>query len=308
MRKKLYLQLFAEGSGDGIGASTGAETGSSVGLAVDAAGKKGRSNPLSDVIYGKQDTQELTTDSANAGKSEPAGKISFDDLIKGQYKEDFQKKTQDIINKRFKETKNLEAKLLLHDNILNLLSDKYGVASDDIQGLQKALEADESFYEQEAIEKGLTVEQLKELKRLERENKAFKADLERTQREQQSKEIYAKWVDEANQLSEKYGLTNFSLEEEVKNPEFTDLLSRGISLETAYKAIHMDEMLTGAMAKTAQEVKKSVVNSIQSNQSRPQENGIKPNTQVFKTDVNALTKADRDEIERRVARGQLISF
>lgn len=297
------LQLFAEGGGGAEGSSAGEASGSNIGA---LEGRNGRGDSSPDVVYGKQ-PEELTADSED-GNSKPS-KISFDELIKGEYKEDFEKRTQSIINKRFKESKNMEETLRSHDPILNMLADKYGVDVKDIASLTKAIEDDESFYEQEAMDRGLTVKQLKELKTLERENRAFREAQEQAQRRENSDRIYAQWTKEAETLKERYGLTNFSLEEEVQNPDFVKLLSNGISLESAYKAIHMDDMLSGAMAKTAETVREKMSNSIQSRQSRPAENGI-TNTasRTFKTDVNSLSKADRDKIDKLVMRGEIISF
>lgn len=306
---KLNLQLFAEGAGTAEGSSAGEGTLSEVGATegVEKTTKKGKGNSLQDVVYGKQE-EEFIAGSEKDENSKPS-RISFDELIKGEYKKDFEEKTQNIINKRFKETKSLQETLKSHDNILNMLADKYGIDARDINSLTKAIEEDDSFYENEAIEKGLTVKQLKEIKNLERQNRQYRESEEMKKRKENSERIYNGWMQEAEQLKAKYGLENFSLEAEVENPDFVNLLSNGISLESAYKAIHMDDMLSGAMFTTAKTVKEQMSNSIQSRQSRPTENGI--NTQsskTFKTDVNSLTKKDRDEIERRVMRGAIISF
>lgn len=308
---KLNLQLFAEGAGTAEGSSAGEGTLSEVGATegVEKTTKKGKGNSLQDVVYGKQEEEFIAGSENETDENSKPSRISFDELIKGEYKKDFEEKTQNIINKRFKETKSLQETLKSHDNIFNMLADKYGIDARDINSLTKAIEEDDSFYENEAIEKGLTVKQLKEIKNLERQNRQYRESEEMQRRKENSERIYNGWMQEAEQLKAKYGLENFSLEAEVENPDFVNLLSNGISLESAYKAIHMDDMLSGAMFTTAKTVKEQMSNSIQSRQSRPTENGI--NTQsskTFKTDVNSLTKKDRDEIERRVMRGAIISF
>lgn len=314
MKKQYFnLQLFADGGGEGAGAAPGTESGSGIG-SVDAGKEpgKGKSNSLSDVIYGKQEESQSTaglqgekTDTSTKTKSQ-----SFDELIKGEYKEEFHRKTQDIINKRFKDTRLMQEQINSQSKVLSILGDKYGVdASKDLDALMKAIEEDESFYEDEAMKKGVTVEQLKTVKRLERENKALKEAQREAEKQENSRRIYSEWEKQAQQLKDKYGLENFSLEDEINNPDFTSLLANGVSVESAYKAIHMDEMLGGAMAKTASEVRKGISNSIASRQGRPTENGmVSKSSQVFKKDVNSLTKADRDEIERRVMRGEIIKF
>jgi len=315
---KLNLQMFAEGGAGTAGASAG-PGGEAAGNDTGASEmvnktRRGKGNPLSDVVYGKQPDQEgqsFIADDTQEDTSTPTKKKSqsFEELIKGDYKEEFDQRMQQVINKRFKETKGLQEQLSSYDPIMNMLAEKYGVDAKDPKALAKALEDDASFYEQEALEKGLTVEQLKENKRLQRENEQFRRAQEEAERRANSERIYSEWTKQAEELQAKYGLENFSLEEECQNPDFTKLLSHGISVESAYKAIHMDDMIGGAMAKTASTVREQMANSISSRQSRPPENGVSStNSQVYKTDVNAWSKADREEVRRRVLRGETINL
>lgn len=301
LKTKLNLQLFADGGGaSGSGTGSDGIAGSNVG---SAEAGNGMSEP-SEVIYGKQENGLHTgSDAESKGK-----RVSFDDLIKGEYKEDFEKRTQKIIDKRFKETKGLKEQIAKHDNIMSMLSSKYGVDSADTEALLKAIEEDDSFYEEEAFEKGLTIKQLKEVKRLERENEQLKRAEEEQKRRTNSERIYSEWMNQAEQLKTKYGLDNFSMEEEVKNPDFTRLLENGVGVETAYKAVHMDQMIGGAMAKTASEVAKGIANNIQSRQSRPSENGLSTSSasQIFKSDPSTFTDSDMREIRKRALRGERI--
>jgi hypothetical protein len=60
---------------------------------------------------------------------------------------------------------------------------------------------------------------------------------------------------------------------------------------------------------TAKKVEQNLTNKIIANGARPSENGnSSQGASVTKSDVSALTKADRAEIARRVARGEKISF
>lgn len=306
MKEILFnLQLFAEG-GDASG-STSSSSDFGIAEGADKSGlattKKGKED-LSNVVYGKASEPSVE-------ETEPTQKTkaqAFEDLIKGEYKEEFSKRTQGIIDERFKKTKGMEEALKSHDPIMKMLSEKYGVDANDVKGLTKAIEEDKSFYEEEALEKGLTVEQLKEVKRLERENAEFRNAQAEAERQANSNRIYAGWLEEASAFSEKYGI-DIDLNAECENPEFTGLLANGISIEGAYKAIHFDEMIGGAMAKTAENVRQKMAQGIATRQARPSENGASSQTAtVFKTDVNKLTKADRDEIERRVARGETVTF
>ena len=304
---KHNLQFFAEG-GDGAGA--GAE-GSNLGVSVGA--ENGLANQtkgdLSNVIYGKASmTQEQTT--GEEAKTPTKTKAqAFEDLIKGEYKDEFAKRTQGIIDERFKKTKGIESELNDFKAIGQRLSEKYGVDANDKKALLAAIDNDESFYEREALEKGLTVSQLKEIKAIERENAQLKEAQEKAAAKEHSEKIYSDWLHQGEELKQKYGLQDFDLAKEAENPDFCRMLEMGISLESAYKAIHIDDMIGGAMAATAQNVRKSIVDNVANRSGRPSENAASsPNSQIFKTDVNSLTKADREEIERRVMRGEEITF
>ena len=318
--KRFNLQMFAEGGGEGAGASasTGADASSGNDLGASdvrrsygKTTKKGTSNSLSDVVYGLQPDQDTPDESLTAGDAEkpktPEKSKSqmFDELVRGEYKEEYDAKFQKAFNQRFKEQKQMQERLDSLNPLVNMLSEKYGVDANDPKALLTALENDDSLFEQEALEKGLTVEQLKENKRLQRENNAFREAQERRERMEQSQKIYSEWLQQGEDLVAKYGLENFSLEAECENEKFTKMLSLGLSVEDAYKSIHLDDLMGGAMAKTANVVKEQLAASVASRQSRPSENGISSNnSQVFKTDVDSWTAKDRAEVRRRVMRGE----
>lgn len=316
MRKHfINLQLFGEGGGEGGTAATGTASGINGGIAEEATKNVkvvASHNDLSDVIYGKPNNAEVIADDDAAGKSTPVKDKSqmFEDLIKGEYKDEFTKRTQSIIDKRFKQAKQMESTLQSHDAILNMLSEKYGTKAGDIEALTSAIENDESFYEEEALKKGLSVEQYKELRTLQRENEQFKKAEEEATRQAHADEIYAGWLKQAEELAQKYGLNDFDLSVEVQNPEFVALLQNpNITLEGAYKAVHFDDMVGGAMAATAKNVTEKMASSIANRNSRISENGISnQSVNNFKTDVNSLTNEDLIEIRKRVARGAEISF
>ena len=312
MKKLINLQLFAEG---GAGASTGAGVaGSNAGGAVTGvAGDSPVSQEggdLSGVVYGKSDmalTQPNNVNSPNDISQEDRQK-AFDNMIKkgGEYAEAFNKRTQDIINKRFKETKGLEEKLASQNSIMQTLATKYGVEASDIDGLTKALESDTSMWEEAAFKEGLTVEQYRNKLALEQENARLKAAQEQREADEGATQIYNQWLEDAEAVKQKYGV-DFDFATELENPQFTDLLGAGVQFEAAYKAIHIDEMLNGAMAQTAEKVSEALVNKVASRAQRPSENGIQSsNTRTFKSDPSKFTEADMIEIAKRVEAGERI--
>lgn len=304
MKKIINLQLFGEGGGAGASAGAGTGTSGAEGNAVSGLATQGAS--VGEDTNG--DNGNLTNSQVeNTAKTPEERQKDFEELIKGEYREEFAKRTQNIINERFKNMREMEDTLNSQNQLISLLYQKYGV--NDIESLNKAMEEDESFYEEEARNRGLSVEQLKEIKALERENTMLREAKEQAERKEQADQALARWMNESEQLKAKYGLEGFDLHAELENPDFVRLLAGGISLESAYKAVHFDDMIGGAMAQTAKNVRQQVTQSIASRNARPSENGVSSqNSQVFKTDVNNMTKAQRADLLRRAERGETISF
>ena len=312
MKKLINLQLMAEGGASAAApaAEGGAATGVAQGAGDPPVSQKGED--LSQVVYGKSKLQDVAnpTNDANATDSiDPADKMKqFDNMIKkgGQYADEFNKRTQSIIDKRFKETKSLEETLKSHDSIMGLLAARYGVDATDIKALEKALNDDTSLFEEAAFKEGLSAEQYRQKLQLEQENARLRAAQEEAQQNARVDQIYAKWLSDAEEVKSKYGL-DFDLQTELDNPQFTQLLGSGVDFEAAYKTIHFDDMLNGAMALTAQNVSQAMVNNIQSRSRRPAENGTQSaSSTIFKADPSKFTNADLDEIRRRVAAGEEI--
>jgi bisphosphoglycerate-dependent phosphoglycerate mutase len=188
-----------------------------------------------------------------------------------------------------------------------MLAKKYGVDASDITALNKAIEEDNSFYEEEALEKGITVQQLKEIRKMERENAELKAQMSEQTRKENAAQQYSTWMKQAEEAKRTY--PSLDLNTEAKNPQFLRLLNSGVDVGTAYAVIHKDEIIPAAMQYTAQAVERKITNKVIANGARPTENGISSQSAtVTKSDVSLLTKADRQEIARRVARGEKISF
>ena len=304
----LNLQLFAEG-GAGAGAGDG---GTAQGQGVTEAAalpqtKGAKNNPLADVKYGIQDEEAPAAEVQQETVAQPDRNAEFEKLIKGEYKDLYDAKMQDTIQKRLKGQKETVDKYNALTPTLELLAKKYGVEAGDIESLSKAIEEDDSYYEQEALEKGMTVQQLKEVKKMERENAELKAQMEEAQRQENGKKLYAAWMQQADEAKKVY--PSFDLRAEMNNPKFVDLLRSNIDVRTAYEVLHKDEIIPAAMQFTAQTVESKLAKKIASNGARPSENGMSSQSAaVVKSDVSQLSKADRAEIIRRVQRGEKIRF
>ena len=303
------LQLFAEGtSGDGGTGSEGT-TGETATAAVSQR-KGAKANPLANVQYGIQpQAQTKVEETTPAAEVVSTGdrNAKFEELIKGEYKDLYDQRMQDTIQKRLKGTKDTVDKYNALAPTLEMLAEKYGVDASDVTALNKAIQEDDSYYEEEALEKGITVQQLKEIRKMKRENAELKAQMDEKNRKDSAAQQYATWMEQAKEAKLTY--PSLDLNTEAKNPQFLRLLNSGVDVATAYAVIHKDEIIPAAMQYTAQAVERKIANKMIANGARPTENGISSQSAALtKSDVSQLTKADRAEVMRRVARGEKISF
>ena len=315
----------AVGGGDSAGStSTGADA-STQSTTFQAETKRNGSSrrsgkstgALSNVVYGKQDADTVnpaaegrtgsTTDVSTSSDTLEAKRAAFEELISGEYKDMFTERTQGIIDRRFKETKNLEAQLKGQQPVIDMLMSKYKITDGDISKLTQAIDKDDTYWEEAAEEAGLTVEQYKTVQKLQRENEAFRKAQMQAIGQQQANAQIGEWVRQGEAVKAIY--PDFDIRNELRNPEFAKMLKNGIAMQTAYEVIHMNELLTGAARVAAQKAEQNTVAKLKSKAARPSENGTSSSSSaVIKNDVSKLTKADRAEIARRAARGEIIKF
>lgn len=313
--KLFNLRFFdAEGaaaaeSGEGTsGAGTDAE-GAAVPETVHAAGGRRAKNPLAEVRYGIQEDEGETEDAAGPEmETETEGEPeSFEQLIKGKYKEEYDKSVQNILQRRYRSARALEEAQQKTAPILQALADKYGVEADDIDSILERLQEDNSLYEEKAMEAGMSVDQYRKLAVTERENRMLKERQAAAAREAESRRVFNGWVKEAEGMKETY--PNLDFEEEMRNQDVTDLLSRGVPFKTAYEVAHHDEIMQGTIQYAVEHTRKATAENIRNRQSRPVENGMSARGAApIKRDVSKLTKEDRAEIIRRAQNGELIRF
>lgn len=300
----LDLQLFAEGAGGGDG-GTGAEGAKGVTATAAVSQTKGVKNPLADVKYGIQEGAAPVAE-VNPTPTEDRN-AKFEELIKGEYKDLYDARVQDTVQKRLKSSKETVDKYNELTPTIEILAKKYGVDASDIKALNAAIEEDDSYFEEEALEKGITVQQLKEIRKVERENAELRKQMDEKNRKDNAAQQYAEWMRQAEDAKKLY--PNLDFEAEAQNPQFRQLLMSGIDVGTAYLVVHKDEVIPAAMQYTAKTVEQKLTNKVIANGARPAENGTSSQSAtVVKSDVSQLSKADRAEIIRRVQRGEKIRF
>lgn len=306
MKHVIDLHLFdgaAPAGGDGPQAEEG------------VANPTGRES-LKNVVYGKdpqgqqvepmQQTDEANAPFAGSDEDEDPAAV-FEQMIKGQYKDQFQDKVQSILDRRFKAMNEQQEQMDAYKSVIDPLMEVYGTK--DMAEIRKAILRDNGKVEQLADEAGMSVEQYLAYQETMRQNQLYQeAEQERLEQEE-SDRIYEDWMQQAEEMKADY--PDFDIEAEAENPAFLELIKNPeIDIRTAYEALHLKEILQGTASHVAEAVRNNTVNTIRSRGMRPAENGVRGEQPgiVRKTDASKLSKADRAEIAKRVARGETISF
>ena len=289
----------------------------------NGSSRRSKSGAFDNVVFGKQDAADDAANSSVAGSngegnanksgvsttsdSREAKRAAFKDLIEGEYKEEFTETFQQAFNRRFKESKGMEQSLADQKPIMDILAQRYNIADGDVKKLLSAIEQDNVYWESAAEEAGLTVEQFKAMKKLERENAELQRMRQRQQGEQAAQQKLNAWYAESEKVKQIYPTFDFKAEAADRN--FLGLLKSGLSVQQAYELKHMDEIKANAARVAAQTTGQQMAAKIQTKAARPKENGTSSQSAVIvKNDVHSLSRAERAEIARRAARGESIKF
>ena len=314
----MNLQLFAGSAGGGDGAGTGSAG------APDAAAteqrKPGRSQEdLSQVQYGiAEQPQQPEQQGDNTQEAHDDGaqkRVSFEELIKGEYKEDADKWAQGLIQRRFKANKAQEETNRKMQGVIDRVAARYGMDADkiDFEALYQKMDEDTSGLEDEALEKGLTVDALKQLRSLQARNRQLERETSAQAEERQRREYFADIARQAAEMNER-GI-NINLVQEMENPDFrqmvlpTSMRGNGLSVEQAYGALHYRDMIGAGMQAAIARTKDEISRGLQAGAARPMENGSRTASAAqVRTDPSKFSKKDFDEITRRAERGEKIAF
>jgi hypothetical protein len=226
----------------------------------------------------------------------------------GRFHDLYGQSVSSAIQDRFKNQADLQAQVDGIAEDLSPLFMNYGLESGDFEGLKNAVANDDAFFQAGAERAGLDIDQYKQNLKLQAEAERGRRITEAYEREQAKQQKFAEWEAGARELQEAFPAFDLGLEIE-HNDQFADLLDKGIDVQTAFAVTHLGEIQNGANAYAARAATQNVVNAIQSRASRPAENGMNHAAAIQrKSDPSSLSDEDIDEINRRVAQGEAISF
>lgn len=334
---KLNLQLFggegAAGDGGGDGAATGV-VGTQAADAPAAEEQRLRELGVPEAVLNKRANRKSAkkssgnaqtaaptqtevpqaaaaqqpTEAADDTDAAPAAspRMTWDEIMADP---EYNRQMQATVQQRLRSAKGAEENLGKLAPAIELLANKYGmdVNNMDYDALAKAIGDDDQYYEDKALEMGVSVETAKRIDQQERANARQQAQQQQTLEQQKFQNHIASLERQAEAMKRTF--PNFDLMKELQDPRFARMTSPsgGLSVEDAYYAIHRKEIQTAGMQVTAQQTAKKMSNAIQSGQRRPVENGTTGRAaSVTSFDYRSASREQREAFKKRIMSGEKI--
>ena len=278
---KFLLQLFGEG-GDGGDGSTSAPEGTaaeSSGEEIPAFIPEKARDTYKKAMEIQKAKQQVSVPETEPEKSEPSAPshVAYTDLIKSdEYKEEHKAYMDKTIGDRLKKYKGMEEKSNQMQEVLSVVAQKYNLdpnAEDYLDKLTEAVNADDAYVENYAIEHDLSNEEARKQIDMRRRLDNFERD--KALREEQAQRDYRtqRLIQAAEEVKAVY--PQFDLETEMKNEKFVNLCrATGEDVMAAYEVCHREELKALQTQAIAQKAQQQIAASVASNASRPIENGL----------------------------------
>lgn len=282
MLKKLWLnlQLFGEGGDGGDG-------GSASGTGESAVDNSGEDKVLASIpekakkYYKKAQAKEVPMQPSNPQTTtetpQATEKLSYADLIKSDdYRDEHKAYMEKTIGDRLKKYKGLEDSHGKAMATLEIVANKYGVNPTDenfLEVLNQKIEADDSYYENYAMEHDISTEEARKIVTMERKV----AQIEAQKQEQAKQEQMRQQIMTLRQNAErtKAQFPQFDLDTEMQNEKFRRLCAvNNGDTTSAYMACHWNEILPATVQMASKQVQSQTAQAIASNKARPIENGL----------------------------------
>ena len=310
MLKKLLfnLQLFADGGGDGgDGGSASASAGEALGnndsgedkilASIPEKAKKYYQKAMQKSSGSTTDASTQNSDNGQATNDQSTTeKLSYADLIKSDdYKDEHKAYMDKTIGDRLKKYKGIEESLGKHKALLDTVANKYGVNPDDenfLEVLAERIDADDSYYENYAMEHDISTEEARRIVTMERKAAQFDAQREAMEKQEQMRQQIM--VLRQNAEKTKAQFPDFDLETEMQDERFRRLCAANNGDTTAaYMACHWNEILPATVQMASRQIQSQTAQAVASNKARPIENGLSSQApSVVQQDFRNMSLAD----------------
>lgn len=230
---------------------------------------------------------------------------TFDSLIRGRFKKDFDSAVQRVVKQRVRGLNQYKGQAEAMAPIIDQLGALYGIDTSDprktdFAALAQRFSADERLYSAEAVERGMSADDLKKEYAGRAENTAMKRQLQ----EYQMREAFAGIrADFERDVAARYGA---DFETEMQNPDFARLLGAGVPVKTAFEVLHQAEIEAARTQAVASQTRDNLVRTIQAQGARPQEIGSGAGGGTTVPMKTKWTRAEVEDMRRRAARGERV--
>ena len=278
-----WLQFFADGAagGDGDGgdgAGTGVDTGAADRTLEELGVPRDKAERYRARKAKSAKAEDPAPDQGNGrGQAEPKGP-SWDDFFAIP---ENKQKLQNMMAERGKSATEAKAAADAQMEKLNpmfrLLGERYGIEAKDgvydADAIVKAVTEDDSYYEDKALELGVTADVARQLEQADQMRQQQEREQARRQREAQLQEHFNMMQAQADALKKLY--PDFDLQRELQNPEFVRRTApgSGMSVEDAFYSIHHGEVMQRQAEEIALRARADAAAGYRANQARPRENG-----------------------------------
>lgn len=230
---------------------------------------------------------------------------TFDSLIQGRFKKDFDSAVQRVVKQRVRGLNQYKGQAEAMAPIIDQLGALYGIDTSDprktdFAALAQRFSADERLYSAEAVERGMSADDLKKEYAGRAENTAMKRQLQEYQMREAFEGIR---TDFERDVAERYGA---DFETEMQNPDFARLLGAGVPAKTAYEVLHQAEIEAARTQAVASQTRDNLMRTIQAQGARPQEIGSGAGGGTSVPMKTKWTRAEVEDMRRRAARGERV--
>ena len=275
---RLNLQLFGEGgdggdggsasgTGEGLGGNSGEDT---ILASIPEKAKKHYKKAMEKNPAPSVNTQPTT-------ETQTTVKMSYEDMIKSEDYKDAHKAYMDkTIGDRLKKYKGLEENYGKARTALDIVANKYGINPEDenfLETLSAKIEADDSYYENYAMEHDISTDDARKIVTMERKMAQIEAQKAEQAKQEQMRQQIALLHKNAEQTKAQF--PQFDLETEMQNEKFRRLCAvNNGDTTSAYMACHWKELTTSMVQVASQQIQAQTAQAVASNMARPTENGM----------------------------------
>ena len=307
--KLIGFQFFAEGGDGGTGGApaTGVSE-SDAGIQAlrelgatdaDLAGMSDKDLMEIAAVANAGNKPNQTQEAPEAPKEGTKPRQTLKELLKADPQ--LNEEMQSMMQKRLAKQKDAQAALDALTPALELIARDYGldVANLDHQALADAVTGDNRYFEDYALEHGVTIEKARE----QDSNERNQARQQRNAYDQAQYEHFNLLQEQSEQCRQTY--PDFDFNAECQNPSFMWLTALDnparVPVQKAYEMIHIDEIIEARQAQATDTARRQTANAIRSGMSRPVENGRSgqaPSTQ--NVNLNSMSGDQWDSLEARI--------